>query len=150
VSGPAPEALRRGPTWQALTVVAAFPEVHQAYAAIAALRAAGVHAEVRDDAYVGLAWHHAQALGGIRILVPPTELQAAQEVLAGVEPAVVEAAAAASSPMEQCCPYCRSARVERITGSGFHDIRTWLLLGLPLLLGRIRWKCADCGVEYSP
>lgn len=150
VEGPAPEALKPSTDWQALTPVVSFSEVHHAYAALAALRAAGIEAEVRDDHYLGLSWHHALALGGIRILVPPGDVHAARSVLSGIDPELVELAAAQSAPLDERCPNCQSPNVTRAVGRGFNPFLNWLLLGLPRLFSKVRFVCADCGSEYVP
>jgi predicted RNA-binding Zn-ribbon protein involved in translation (DUF1610 family) len=151
--GPAPRASQSEPIrdqWQELVPVASFAEVHLAYAALAALRAAGIAAEVRDDHYAGLAWHHAIAVGGARVLVPPDDLDAARELLGGAASADVEAAAAASRPADQVCPGCGSREIRRTQRPVPRVLAALGLGGLHRFFHGTRYSCPSCGAQYTP
>ena len=148
VQGPPEPEPQQG--WQELVPVASFLEVHSAYAAQSALRAAGIEATLPDEHYAAMRWDHALALGGIRVCVPADQAEAARELVAGIDPAEVEAAAGASDPAEVRCPACGSTDLKRIMRGRIPTLIGYLLLGLPTLLVRRRTCCRSCGNEYTP
>jgi hypothetical protein len=64
-----------------------FPLLPQALVARSALEAAGLHPFVFDEFRASLTWTEQFTLGGIRVIVPEQELEAAHQVLAEVDPA---------------------------------------------------------------
>lgn len=64
-----------------LSVVASFTQLSEAHVAAGALRSAGFHAEVMDQNFAVVNWFEQQVLGGIRVIVPQSELGEAVQVL---------------------------------------------------------------------
>jgi len=62
--------------------VATFDQGVEASFAQDRLEAAGIASELADEATVGLAWHMAQAMGGIKLRVDAADLERARAVLA--------------------------------------------------------------------
>ena len=69
----------------ALTECRRFPSFQAALVAQSALRAAGVHAFVFDEFRASVVWTEQFALGGVRVMVPTDELEAAGAILGAPE-----------------------------------------------------------------
>lgn len=69
-------------------VLATYYSVHEAELICANLRGAGIHAQVEGQHAVGVLPMHALALGGVRVVVPASQLAEAQELLADLASAV--------------------------------------------------------------
>jgi hypothetical protein len=76
----------RDPVEERWETVAAFTSPIEARIALGALASAGIDAELRDEATVGVAWHLSNALGGVRLQVKTSQLHAARDVLAQQAP----------------------------------------------------------------
>src|SRR5204862_3495939 len=71
------------------------------------LEAAGIASELADEATVGLAWHMAQAMGGIKLQVDAADVERARAVLA-------EDAGGAISPAEPAAEFGADPEVSGI------------------------------------
>ncbi len=147
--GPAP-AFRSSPEWEDLIQVQSYFDVHTAYATQSALRAAGIRAFVKDEYYAGMRWDHAIALGGVRVLVPQSQVQEAEELIAGIPAQEVESIANSSEPADKRCPRCNSEDLERLVHGRVPAVLSLLLLGIPLLFRRELVRCSSCQAEYTP
>lgn len=110
------------------TIVARFTSVGEAESARSALDAAGIEARVQDENMVAVDWLMSQAVGGVKLLVPAEEREAAAEVLsaaaqhdatfAAEELSGWEASASEAEPAvrktAEACPACGSADVQPI------------------------------------
>jgi hypothetical protein len=85
----------RDPVEERWETVAAFTSPIEARIALGALEAAGIDAELKDEATIGVAWHLSNALGGVRLQVRASQLDAARGVLAEQAPPDEHADAAA-------------------------------------------------------
>ncbi|MGQ9661847.1 MAG: putative signal transducing protein [Kiritimatiellia bacterium] len=81
------------------------------------------------------------ALGGIRIQVAETDLARAREVLQSFYPGRL--------PPRQACPRCGSDRIVRHPWPARYLWFSILLLGVPLLWMRRRYRCGECGWQWS-
>jgi len=61
--------------------VARFREAHLAHVLEGALVAAGLHPAVLDEHTVSINWLYSNAIGGVRVVVPASEAEAAAEIL---------------------------------------------------------------------
>ena len=131
-----------------LVVVAMFPEIVKAHLACSALRAAGIIAHVDGDyATANRGW--SDAVGGVRVLVAASDVDAAREVLG--TPAAVssedEDAADAAQAAGEFCPRCGSEALSTTKSAlGLRAI-TWLRLGIAIPVRR-HTHCAACGHTF--
>ena len=125
--------------------VGSYSTPYEAGLAMAELQSFDLDATLKDDNAIHINWLWSNALGGIKLQVPESELGDALRVLAA-EPAV-EPADDPSEPV--ICPKCGGSR----TGF-FLDRRgcflTWLVLGIPVLPAFPRRVCDDCGKRWKP
>src|SRR5437763_808572 len=89
-----------------LVTIATYSTPEEAHVAKNALEAAGIPTFFADEATVGLEWILNNALGGIKLQVPDDHCEAAEQVLAGQEPATAPATdeADAQPPGEEGTP----------------------------------------------
>jgi len=65
-----------------LVVVGAFTSAHEAHLARSVLQAAGLDATIAGEHLVSMYWLYSNAIGGVKVLVPEAQVEAAREVLA--------------------------------------------------------------------
>jgi hypothetical protein len=61
--------------------IAAYRDVLDAELAVSTLAAAGIDAQLVDENTVGVAWTCSVAVGGVKVMVPKPEVDAARELL---------------------------------------------------------------------
>ncbi|CAN5560371.1 hypothetical protein BH09VER1_BH09VER1_38730 [soil metagenome] len=124
-----------------MTTIAQFSKAEDAHLLRLRLEAAGIAVFIQDENTVQVDWLLSDAIGGVRVQVGDEDVEAANLILFEDTEA----------PPEDCpmCPFCSSVhttpdeRPRRIT------VRAILLLGLPLLYPRHRWKCTSCGKSWN-
>ncbi len=122
-----------------LVKLAAYTTAPEAHIVRGRLESEGIAAVVADEHMVGANWFYSQAIGGVRVLVPESELKRAKEILQ----IPVELDQAESEAAWGTCPKCSSAEVIYRKDSKV-TVLTWLLLGIPLLLPRKQLRCQKC------
>jgi hypothetical protein len=119
-----------------LITIGRYSTPYEANLAKSKLRTFGVLAFLEDDCTINTNWMWSNALGGVNVCVPASQVEEARNILE-IEPPEEPAAAAV-------CPVCGS-----IDTRSFVDKRgavlTWLLLGLPLLAPIPKIACRTCG-----
>ena len=131
-----------------LVKVAQYPDPPSAHIARALLEAHGIDAYLANEHYVAVQWLHAQAVGGVEVLVDREQAEQARALLEipaepppFVEPKPVE------SETEETCPACGVASIapDRLD----HRVRALgLWLGVPTAIGRYRFRCTTCGHRW--
>jgi hypothetical protein len=128
-----------------LIVVRAFSHAHEAQLACSALQAAGIDATLADAHIVTANWLYSNLVGGVKVLVPPEDADAAREILNS--PAVVQAAdlpeLGDSTPI--ACPRCGGFDVTPVSRGKRLTMLSWLVLGLPWFPVRHQMRCKSCG-----
>jgi Zn finger protein HypA/HybF involved in hydrogenase expression len=159
----------------ALSLAARFLTVGEAQAAATALDAAGIDCHLADQNLVGVDWAMAQAVGGIKVLVPDEDLERAQEILSPDQYATEDRGPRTEDNLPRTedepaaqCPECGSRdfqsvprfRIFLLIAAIFIGIGT--AVGEPLLavvaliavaFGAILMpsaRCASCSHRWSP
>ncbi|MBE8190330.1 MAG: DUF2007 domain-containing protein [Candidatus Thioglobus sp.] len=65
-----------------LVTVASFSFAHEAYIALAKLDSEGIPVVLADEHTINMQWLYSNALGGVKVQVPPSCVQQALEILA--------------------------------------------------------------------
>lgn len=120
------------------------------------LGAGGVDAYVQDENMVQMNWLYSDAIGGVRVQIAGTDLEAAREIVAAPPVGKSEAAEVSELSEEELtvCPGCSStgtAPDERPRRFAFLSmIFSMVMFGVafPFAFLRRRWKCADCGCTW--
>lgn len=128
---------------------------HEAHLARALLESHGIEAWVLDAQQVGVQWHVAGAIGGIKVAVAPGDAARACELLAEDHSQALADIDEASmpAPEEERCPRCGSGAVARRVRGERPNRWGWLSMGFFFALGLIvprrrrlaRSGCRACG-----
>jgi hypothetical protein len=140
-----------------MITVAAFSDSAHAHIARGFLEAEGIESEIADEHVVGVHWLYSNAIGGVKLLVPETDVARALELLgrrSEVSPEEsVEFRAVAGSGDQ--CPSCDSEDVvpshlaERIKALTLLGILP-TVLAVPFVLWSNEWRCKECGHTWKP
>jgi uncharacterized Zn finger protein len=133
-------------TGSELVPIASFRDVLDAELAVSSLAAAGIEAELADDSVVGVVWTYSVAVGGVKVMVSRSDVDAARGILDADHSAELE---------EELGPVIESEAAERCPRCGSADSETYklvrpaaaaaILTGLPLILWGERNHCRQCG-----
>jgi hypothetical protein len=106
------------------------------------LEAFDIDASLADADTIGVNWLWSNALGGVKVQVPESEVEEARRVLAaepGDEP---------DAPEATVCPCCGSADTHYFLDKRASFL-TWLVLGIPVVPAFSRRACAGCGFRWK-
>jgi len=123
-------------------VAGSFSFPHEAHIARASLEAAGIPAVIADEHTISMQWLYSNALGGVKVLVPPEFANEARRILATDFSAAVELA---TGTTKATCSACGGTNLEPFTKGKRSAFMVFLLLGFPLFFYKHGYKCADCG-----
>lgn len=128
-------------------IVKSFSFPHEAQLARSALEAAGIEADIRDENVVRMDWFYSNAVGGVKVLVPPANLEHALEILDSPTTPT-------DGPMpadSETCPRCGIvARSIPIVFGKRWAILVWLTTSLPVWPLLRRCRCDACGHVWKP
>ena len=119
----------------------------QADLARAALEAEEIPAFVADANTVSMNWLYSNAIGGVRLQVPESYAEAANETLSANENS------SPSIPEDEsdflACPQCGKHNSTIIRYGRRWTFLTWLLVGIPLFFPPKRYQCLECGAIWK-
>jgi len=127
--------------------VASFSQPVEAHLARTKLESEGIPCVVGDENLVRVDWLLSNAVGGVKLMVPATELERARAALRPRPRLVVVSNNVPEG--EMICPRCHSDDVyysrfsRRIAGFFI------LLLGFLIPWRDRRWACTQCGYEWK-
>lgn len=132
---------------------------HEAHLARALLAADGIDAWVLDAEQIGVQWHVAGALGGVKVAVRPADATRARELLARDHSSLLATIdeAVLPAPDEERCPRCGSSATFWVQQTGRPHAWSWLSMGFFLLFGLLvprrrrtrRYACRTCHRIWS-
>jgi len=129
-----------------LITIRSFSTPYEASLALAELESFDIDANLADVETIRLNWLWSNALGGVKVQVPESEVEDALGILAA-EPS--DESSDGQDELEAiACPSCGSRNTHY-----FLDKRgtfwTWLVLGFPVIPVISRQVCADCGGKWK-
>ena len=132
---------------------------HEAHLARSLLASRGIDAWVFDEEQIGVQWHVAGALGGVKVGVAPEDAPRARAILAEDHSAVLEEVdEAALTPADgERCARCGSAAITTTRSAAPPTATSWLSMGAFYLLGFVvprrrrvvQSACGECGFVWS-
>ena len=139
-----------------MITVATFSKPEDAHLLRLRLGAGGVDAYVQDENMVQMNWLYSNAIGGVRLQIDETDLEAAREIVAAppVGKGELSEVGELSEAELTVCPGCSStgtAPDERPRRFAFLSMMFSMLMfgvAFPFAFLRRRWKCADCGCTW--
>ncbi len=131
------------PIQRSLVQIASYSFPPEAHIAKASLEAAEIPVFITDEHTINMQWLYANAIGGIRLLVPSDYADEAREILkADFSESITEK----EQPEKRQCAQCGSDKLEAYTKGKKPAFLVFLLLGFPLFFYQRGYKCLACGV----
>jgi len=126
-----------------LVTVGTYSTDYEANLVRAELEAFNIDAVLADDNAIHMNWLWSNAIGGVKVRVPESELAEARRVMN-----LANGDGADSPEAAMICPLCGSHN-----SHSFVDKRgtflSWLLLGVPVIPVSAKRICDDCGSEWK-
>ena len=126
-----------------LVKVASFSFPFEAQIARARLESEGIPASVADEHTINMQWLYSDALGGVKLMVPPAFAEQAVEILAEDRSAAL---VVQKGEDKQRCHSCGSLNTEFFVKGRRPAFLVFLFLHFPLWPFKRQVKCDDCGV----
>jgi len=125
-----------------LITIAQFNKPEDAHMLRMRLEAGDVAVFIQDEHLVQLDWGLANAVGGVRVQIDEEDIERAREILAD-EPDT-------TPPSDRpACPACGSTSTGKDELPRRVAFLTIMLLGIPLLFSKKRWKCHACQASWE-
>ena len=132
----------------ALVTLARFRDPLDAELARARLEGAGIEALILDQHLTGINWFYSLALGGVRVQVDASDLDAGRRALREDHSADLADIPESRLPADgDGCPRCGSARIRARVQRPAAALS--LAMGLPLAPWRRLWTCEACGHHWE-
>ncbi|MGO9443177.1 MAG: putative signal transducing protein [Thiobacillaceae bacterium] len=131
-----------------LVTVESYTSPWDAHVACGLLESEGIPASIAGEHHVWANWPISQALGGVRIQVPPEHVAKAHDVLAAMRRGDFEAALESELQLKPAiCPKCGSSKLQivRSRNSIFLSIVTLFLIAAPFPRKIAGLRCTKCG-----
>ena len=122
--------------------------VSQAEMARIRLETAGIPCFLANRQFAAVNWFYAGASRGVKLQVRASDVEKAREVLGAEGEALGPGEADGSEAEGIVCPRCGSEDVEYERFSRRVFYLSLLLLGFPLLWGKRKQHCCDCGYVW--
>lgn len=134
--------------------VRAFRDIPEAIVARGMLEMAEIPCGLRDEHTVGINWQLSNAIGGVKLQVPATQVEAAEAVLS--QPVPAEFATDGGEYVQPVCPKCGSLDVIADNLDRKIKLASTVAAGLPMLVGlpalalmtKGAWKCLSCECRW--
>lgn len=123
-------------------VVARYTFPYEAHIARASLEQAGIPVFIADEHTIHNDWLMSDAMGGIRVCVPPAHEAAAKEIL---QTDYSDAVHEELGIEEERCPRCGSTSIESYVVGKVPAFVSFFLLGIPLFFRKSGYRCKECG-----
>ena len=127
-----------------LIIVRTYSHAHEAYLACSALLASGINAMVVDAHTVTANWLYSNLVGGVKVLVPPEDAAAAQEILDSTAVVETNDQPDFDEKTRRTCPRCGSHNVLPVTHGKRLAALSWLLTDVPLFPVTHQMQCQSC------
>ena len=134
--------------------IRAFRDLPEAIVARNMLEQAEIPCSLADEHAVGINWIWSNAIGGVKLQVPATYVEAAEAVLA--QPVPAEFATDGSEYVQPVCPKCGSLDVMADDLDRKIKLTSTVAYGLPMVIGlpalafvkKGAWKCLNCECRW--
>lgn len=122
-----------------LVTIGSYSTGYEASLVRAELEAFDIDASLADADTIGVNWLWSNALGGVKVQVPESEVEEARRVLATQSD---------DAPEGIACPHCGSADTHYFLDKRASFL-TWLVLGIPIFPALSRCTCGGCGFKWK-
>jgi hypothetical protein len=132
---------------QDLVMLRRFRDLPEAMLAKGSLQSAGLECYLADDNIIRMDWFYSNLIGGIKLMVKPDDLEAANEILNQPVPEGIDYGAEGAF-VQPKCPRCGSLDIT------FQELNKPLSygsawVGFPLPIASPKWKCENCEAIWA-
>jgi hypothetical protein len=125
-----------------------YRDLPEASVAKSVLDSAGIDCILADDNLVRLDWFYSNLVGGIKLLVPESEAEAAVRLLEETRPEKFEVDGVGEYRQPQC-PRCKSMDISLDGLDKRWTFGAMYITSLPIPVTTKGWKCHSCGNQWS-
>ncbi len=125
-----------------------YRDLPEASVAKSVLDSAGIDCVLADDNLVRLDWFYSNLVGGIKLLVPESEAEAAVRLLDETSPEKFEVDGVGEYQQPQC-PRCKSMDVSLDGLDKGWTFGAMYVTSLPIPVTTKGWKCYSCGKQWN-
>jgi len=130
---------------EVLVTIATYTTAAEAYVTKGLLESAGIDCYVFDENIVNMNLFYSNAVGGVKLKVPSSQLYLANEIL-GENRGIADEEKASE---EYVCPRCSSRNVTNKQLPWSVTIFASILMSFPIPYMRKKLECHDCGYSWK-
>jgi Putative prokaryotic signal transducing protein len=142
-----PPPVDESPEYRELVTIRRYRDLSEAIVARAVIESAGIFCFLKDENLVRLDWQVSNFIGGIRLQVTPTDVEAAKDILAQPIPNEISIPDQ-SSFMQPRCPRCLSTDISWQRQGRKAALLSLYLFSLPIPRGSESWHCNSCDLRW--
>ena len=135
------------PEYRELITIRRYRDLSEAIVARAVIESAGIFCFLKDENLVRLDWQVSNFIGGIRLQVDTTDVEAAQSILSQPIPNSISIPGQPGFEQPRC-PRCNSSDITWERQGRKAALASLYLLSLPLPRGSESWTCNKCGLHW--
>jgi hypothetical protein len=130
-----------------LTTIRRYRDLSEALVARAVIESAGIFCFLKDENLVRLDWQVSNFIGGIRLQVAASDVEAANDILSQPIPNEIQIP---DQPgfMQPRCPRCTSTDIAWERQGRKAALASLYLFSLPLPRGSESWRCNSCDLRW--
>ncbi len=133
-----------------LVNIASYRDLPDAYLVKGKLESEGISVFLRNEHTIGVQWLYSNALGGVKLDVPESQVEQAHNILKeDYTEEITDQDQNESTDADGTCPICNSTNTQYYDRARKFGAITYLT-GLPLLLFGKRYQCLDCKHVWKP
>lgn len=133
--------------YRELVTIRRYRDLSEALVARAVIESAGIFCFLKDENFARLEWQISNLIGGIRLQVDTTDVEAAEAILSQPVPNEITIP---DQPgfIQPRCPRCTSTDIAWERQGRKAALASLFLLGLPLPRGSESWHCNSCDLRW--
>jgi hypothetical protein len=135
------------PEYRDLVTLRRYRDLSEAIVARAVIESAGIFCFLKDENLVRLDWQMSNLVGGIRLQVGASDVEAAEAVLAQPVPNSIDIPDQPDFEQPRC-PRCTSTDIAWERQGRKAALISLYLFSLPAPRGSESWRCSSCGLHW--
>lgn len=135
------------PEYRELITIRRYRDLSEAIVGRAVIESAGIFCFLKDENLVRLDWQVSNFIGGIRLQVDATDVEAAQAILSQPIPDFISIPDQPSFEQPRC-PRCNSSDITWERQGRKAALASLYVFSLPLPRGSESWTCNKCGLRW--
>jgi hypothetical protein len=134
--------------YRELVTIRRYRDLSEALVARAVIESAGIFCFLKDENFARLEWQISNLIGGIRLQVDTTDVEAAEAILSQPIPNEISIP---DQPgfIQPRCPRCTSTDINWERQGRKIALASLYLLGLPFPRGSESWHCNSCDLRWA-